>query len=429
MVAGIAILCLTIVVYAVFAGKLGRWSITAPIVFVAVGFLLSSDGLGWLQISPRAEGVKQLTEITLALLLFADASTLDLGQVRDDAQLPLRLLTIGMLLTIALGTVAALGLLPAEGLAFAALIGALLAPTDAALGLPIFNNPRVPVRIRRALNVESGLNDGIATPFVTLFVAFAVASETSGQGSSWLTTALLEIGLAVVVGTAAGVIGGWLLAQAARRDWAPGSILQVGVLGLSLAAYFLSIAVHGNGFIAAFVGGIVFRVTTRNQLIEATEFTENVGTVFSILVWAVFGAVMLPLALRYTVDWRPIVYALLSLTVIRMLPVAVALWRTGLRRDTIALMGWFGPRGLASVVFTLLAYVAFEEAGRSIDTLFAVACWTILLSVLAHGLSAVPLSAWYARRLAQAGGSPAELVDMTELRSRRQLLSHEDGRT
>lgn len=426
MLAGIAILCLCIVVYAVFAGKLSRWSITAPIVFVAAGFLLGAGGLGLLDMSPRAEGIKQLTEITLALLLFADASTLDLSQVRDDARLPVRLLTVGMLLTIVFGTVVALGLLPAEGLAFAALVGAILAPTDAALGLPIFNNPRVPVRIRRALNVESGLNDGIATPFVTLFVAFAVASEASGQGSGWLMTALLEIGLAVVVGTVVGMTGGWLLAQAAEREWAPEGIIQVGVLGLSLAAYFLSVAVQGNGFIAAFVGGIVFRVMTRNRLIESTEFTENVGTVFSILVWAVFGAVMLPLALRYTTDWRPIVYAVLSLTVIRMLPVAVALWGTGLRRDTIGLMGWFGPRGLASVVFTLLAYVAFEEGGRPIDSLFAVACWTILLSVVAHGLSAVPLSTWYARRLAKAGGSPAEMVDVTELRTRRRLLHHDE---
>jgi NhaP-type Na+/H+ or K+/H+ antiporter len=205
---------------------------------------------------------------------------------------------------------------------------------------------------------------------------------------------------------------------------------QIAILGLGLAAYFSAVALHGNGFIAAFVGGIVFGHATHARFAEPTEFTETLSTFLSLLVWSVFGALLVPAALRFTTDWRPILYAILSLTVIRMVPVAIALTGLRLRADTIALMGWFGPRGLASVVFTLLAFEQFETAGKPIDTLVAVATWTILLSVLAHGLSAQPLSAWYARRLRAATEQHVELVELPELRPRHVLLHlNSDGKS
>jgi NhaP-type Na+/H+ or K+/H+ antiporter len=389
---------------------------------VLVGAVLGAGVTGLLPISPNTESVKALTEITLALLLFADASTLKLREVEGDAGLPARLLTIGLVLTLICGAGVAFILLPQEGLAFACLLGAILAPTDAALGLPIFNNPRVPVRIRRALNIESGLNDGIATPFVLLFLAFATA--TAGESTSeWLSHALIEIGLALVAAVVVGAIGGWLLSQALRRGWTGGVMERLAILGLALAAYFGSLAIGGNGFIAAFAGGIVFRAASHGQLVEPTEFTETLGSFLSLLVWAIFGAVLVVPVLRATSDWRPVLYAILSLTAIRMLPVALALRGTGLRRDTVGLMGWFGPRGLASVVFTLIALESFSETSRPVDTLIAAATWTILLSVLAHGLSATPLSVWYARRLEAASEPPIELTDAPELRQRRRLLA------
>jgi NhaP-type Na+/H+ or K+/H+ antiporter len=423
MTTGFAILAVLIVLYAALAVKLGRWSITMPMVFVAVGFLLGPSGANLLIISPQTETVKRLTEITLALLLFADASTLKLEQVRDDAGLPARLLTIGLVLTIAAGAGVALILHPQEGLAFACLLGAILAPTDAALGLPIFNNPKVPVRIRRALNIESGLNDGIATPFVLLFLAYAAATEGQASGA-WLSTAVIEIVLAVAAGIAIGAFGGWLLSQTTRRGWTSGGAEQLAILGLALAAYFGSVAIGGNGFIAAFTGGIVFRAASRNRFVEPTEFTETFGTFLSLLVWGIFGAVLVTAVLRYSTSWQPILYAVLSLTVVRMAPVALALRGAGLRRDTVSLMGWFGPRGLASVVFTLMALERFQEASRPVDTLIAAATWTILLSVVAHGLSATPLSGWYARRLAVAKEPPIELVSMSELPQRRGVLAN-----
>lgn len=193
-------------------------------------------------------------------------------------------------------------------------------------------------------------------------------------------------------------------------------------MGIALVAYLNSTALDGNGFIATLIGGIVFSAVTRRDLTEVVAFTENASAFLAMLVWGIFGGFILPIALRVTVDWRPIAYAILSLTVVRMVPVALALTGTGLRRDTKALMGWFGPRGLASVVFTLLAFITFEEAGRSAEWLGAVASWTILLSVIAHGLSAVPLSGWYARRLERASGPLAELVELPELPGRRSLL-------
>ena len=421
MTIGIAILAVLTVLYAAVVVKLGRWSITMPIVFVAFGFLLGPGGTGLLVLAPDTELVKVLTEITLALLLFADASTLKVAEVREDAVLPARLLTMGLLLTIAAGAVAALILFPQEGPAFACLLGAMLAPTDAALGLPIFTNPRVPVRIRRALNIESGLNDGIATPFVLLFLAFAVEEQHPGGG--WLTGALTEIVIAVLVGGAIGMLGGWLLALTRRRQWTAGGPEQMGILALAAAAYFGSLAAGGNGFIAAFVGGLTFSAATRNQFVEPTEFTETFGSVLSLLVWVIFGGMLVSALAAAQFAWQPLLYAVLSLTVVRMGPVALALRRTGLRRDTVALMGWFGPRGLASVVFTLLALERFGTINRPVDTLLATAGWTISLSVVAHGLSAVPLSAWYARRLATAGQPLAELADLAEMHQRHQSLA------
>jgi sodium/hydrogen antiporter len=419
--AGLAVLAIALVLYGAAALQLGRWSISMPMTFVAIGFLLGSFGTGLLAIAPETETARALTEVTLALLLFADASTLHLRQVRMDALLPGRLLTVGLLLTIGLGTVVALLMLPGEGIALAGLIGAILAPTDAALGLPIFNNARVPVRISRALNVESGLNDGIATPFVALFLSFASASEGHGQ-VHWLAVTLTEVGVGVVVGAIASSLGGRILIETTRRGWTSGGSEQLAILGVGLSAYLGAVALQGNGFIAAFIGGLVFGAATHPRFIEPTEFTETTGTLLSLLVWTLFGAVLLPVALRYTTDWRPFVYAILSPTVVRMLPVAVVLLGTHLRAETVAVMGWFGPRGLASVVFTLLAFDQLQSAGRPVDTLLAIAVWTIALSVLAHGLSAQPIATWYAARLKARDEQLVELLDVPDVPERHTIL-------
>jgi NhaP-type Na+/H+ or K+/H+ antiporter len=426
--AGLAVFAILLAVFGGIGIRLGRWSITMPIVFVAIGALLGPYALGVIQIEPGEEVVKGLTELTLALLLFADASTIDFGRLRHDISLPARLLGAGLPLTLVVGAILAFFLFPAEGWGFALLVAAILMPTDAALGLAIFNNPNVPVRIRRSLNVESGLNDGLATPFVTLFIALAVAEEGSAPASDWAINALIQIGLAVVVGVVVGAVGGKFLEYTHQRKWTYGAPLQFAVLGLALGAYLGSISIGGNGFVAAFIAGIAFGAITRARLAESAEYTETSGTLLSILVWTIFGLiVVVPVALA-TFDWRVVVYALLSLTAIRMLPVAVAMVRLRFRLDTVLLMGWFGPRGLASVVFGIMAVNSLVAGGKEASLLASIVTWTILLSVLAHGLSAVPLAAWYARRLKAAPATAPEFVDVPDVHVRSDVLLSTAGK-
>ena len=422
MLTGLVIFLLYIVIYALVSVWLGKRSITMPIFFIAVGALTGPYGFGWLNISITSETVKVLVEITLALLLFADSSTLKLHQLKRDAGLPSRLVGVALPLVILLGGLLGFALFSKEGIGFALLVGAILAPTDAALGLPIFTNPRVPVRIRRALNVESGLNDGIATPFITLFTALAVAEETQ-KLAGWFTSALLDIAVAVLVGTALGMLGGWLFAVAMRHRLTSRATEQIGTLALALLIYFGSITLGGNGFIAAFVGGLFFSYSTRRRQHHTLEFTESTGTTLSLFVWTIFGSfLVIPLFTAF--NPLALLYAVLSLTLIRMLPVALSLVGTHFRRDTQLLMGWLGPRGLASVVFTIIAFESFYEISRPYQILFSIAGWTILLSVLLHGFSALPLTRWYAHRLKTAPPSIPELMDVPNLEPLQDRLSN-----
>lgn len=422
-ISGLAILLLFVVLYAVVAVWLGRRSITMPMFFLAVGALTGAQGLGWVPISISSESMKLLVEVTLALLLFADSSTLKLHELKDDAGLPARLLGLALPMVIFLGGLLAFALFPEEQIGFALLIGAILAPTDAALGLPIFTNQRVPVRIRRALNVESGLNDGIATPFVTLFTALAVA-ELNQKLTGWLASALSEIAIAALVGAGLGMLGGWLLAGAMRRRLTSQATEQIGALALALATYFGSIALGGNGFIAAFVSGLFFSYITRHRQHQAVEFTEATGTLLSLFVWTIFGSILvIPLFTAF--NPLALLYSVLSLTLIRMLPVALSLIGTRFRFDTRLLMGWLGPRGLASVVFTLIAFESFHAVDRPQEMLFAIAGWTILLSVLLHGFSALPLARWYANRLKEAPGSIPEKLEVPDLEALQNRLANQ----
>jgi NhaP-type Na+/H+ or K+/H+ antiporter len=401
---GLTVLAVVLVAYALVASKLDRWWITAPMVFVVAGAILGPHGLNVLPVPASSKTVLTITELTLGLLLFSDASTVRLRDVEGDASLPNRLLFVGLPLTVLAGTLAAHLLLPDADWAPAALIATILAPTDAALGLAVVTNKDVPVRIRRALNVESGLNDGIVTPFVTLFIA-VVASEEDLSTHAWGLEALKQIGLAIVAAAAVGYAGGKLLVFAKDRGWTSEVSEQIAILALALLAYGGSVTIGGNGFVAAFAGGILFGAATRRSLERPGRFTETLGMCASFLVWSIFGALFVGELFTHELPAAPIAYALLSLTVIRMVPVAVALIGTHLRPATVAFMGWFGPRGLASVVFTLIALEEFEHNGGG-NTLVETAAWTILLSVLLHGFSASPLAARYGASIAEAGEVP-----------------------
>jgi NhaP-type Na+/H+ or K+/H+ antiporter len=395
-VADLAIIAALIFVWGTVSARLERTDMTAPILFTAAGLLLTHGPLRPLSIEPSKESVKLLAEATLALVLFSDASRVGLRNLRADAGLCVRLLGIGLPLTIGLGTLLALALPGYGDIWLALLVGAALAPTDAALGASMMVNPAVPVRIRRLINVESGLNDGIATPVVLVAIAGVAATEEAAHNGPVAALAELAIGLAI--GVAVGAGGGWLIKVGRRRGWVAEGFAGAAVLGLAACCYATSVALHGNGFIAAFVGGLGFAATGRDAA-QFVPFVEETGALVSLLVWFLFGVIAVAPALE-SLTWQTAVYAVLSLTLIRMLPVAVALLGTGLGRGSVVFVGWFGPRGLASVVFGLLALEALGE--QAAKPAVAVIAFTVLLSVVAHGLTAEPLAKRFGPRLGPA---------------------------
>lgn len=407
----LAILALLVAGYALMADRLARFSVGSAFVFLVIGILLSEDVLGRVPIEPDAEPIKVLAEATLTLLLFADASTIRVRALQKDARPVVLLLVVGLLLTIALGTAGALLLFPGVSVGIALLIGASLAPTDAALGQAVVTDPAVPARVRRLLAVESGLNDGIATPVV--FFALALATAGASGGSGWLGQALVDLATGVTVGVVVGLVGGWLLVLADRHRWTSSVSRQLFVLALAGACYLLAVAAGGNGFIAAFVGGLAFGRVTHHEEAGAVQFTEAQGSLLAIGVWAAFGLALAGDVLTH-LDPAAIVYAVLSLTLIRMVPVGIALARDRLQPLTILFMGWFGPRGLASIVFLVIALEGLDSAGVPTGPLPAAIAWTVLLSVILHGFTARPFAARYGRRMASLPPDAPELEDMAE---------------
>jgi NhaP-type Na+/H+ or K+/H+ antiporter len=418
----LAIVALVILGYTLVAARIDRLSVSAPMVLVAVGAILGPAGGGEVAAPATSEPVRVLAELTLALLLFTDASTIGLREAGGIAWLPSRLLAIGLPLSIAAGALVGYLLYPALGIGFALLVGSILAPTDAALSLPLLLDRAVPVRVRRAINIESGLNDGIATPFVTMSLAIAIAEEIGGA-QQWLVQAGVEIAVAIVAAVVVGGVGGRLVMSARERGWASQASESLAVVTLAILAYAGAKTIGGNGFVAAFGAGIAFRTATARSE-PSVEFAESIGLASSYIVWLLFGVGLAGPVVAAGLDAIAIGYAVLSLTLVRMGPVALSLIRAHLRADTVALIGWFGPRGLASVVFLLVAVDELGPEHPATITLVGVVTWTVLLSVFLHGLSAGPLGAAYGRRIARASASTWELGEADEPR-----LSHRHSLT
>jgi sodium/hydrogen antiporter len=390
----LALVALALLGVAAISGRLSGTPITPAILFVAFGLLVGPEVLDGIDLSSSGATVRTLAETTLALVLFSDASRIDLGALRRTVGVPVRLLGISLPLTIALGAVAADAIFGELTVEEAVILAVVLAPTDAALGQAVVTEPRVPQRIRQALNVESGLNDGICVPLLFAAVAIAdVASEISG-GRSPATLLLEEIGYGALGGVVAGLFITVIVAQAGRRDLIAASWRRVIPAAGAALAYGIASGLHGSGFIAAFVAGMVFRLALRRDPEELNEFTEELGSVLNGVTFVLFGAVLLGPALT-ELNWHLALYALLSLTLVRMVPVAIALWGSHARIPTVAFVGWFGPRGLASIVF---AVIVVEESNLPHEALIVQAIYlTVGLSVLAHGLTAAPLADRYAR--------------------------------
>lgn len=392
---------LLIFVFGLFSKVSERSPVSAPMVFVSVGILAGPVGLGFLKEGINAPLVRVLAEVTLVLVLFVDASTINLRSLIREKGVPFRLLSVGLPLTMMLGLALAVPLFGSVNLWALALMAFILSPTDAALGQPVVTSPDIPKNIKEAINVESGLNDGIALPPILACIATLSPPATGDLGASyWIVFTLKQFVFGPILGALVGGWGGRLVDRASKAGWMNPTFQRLAAWALAVLAYALAEIFHGNGFIAAFFGGLMLGAHTPIVRERIQEFGEAEGQQLALFVFLIFGLVAVPAVAAYW-DAQAWLYAALSLTVVRMLPVAVCLAGTRLDWPSIGLIGWFGPRGIASVLYLLLVVNALGLAGH--ERILSVIVLTVLLSVFLHGISAVPLSRLYAARASMHG--------------------------
>ena len=396
MYENLAILAAFVFLYSLISGGLERTPINGAIVFTAFGLAFGPLGLGLLTLEVDAEGIRILAELTLALVLFTDAANANLRELKHSFHIPQKLLLIGLPLTILLGFGA--GVLVFGGLTLLeiAILATMLAPTDAALGKAVVTNEAVPSNIREGLNVESGLNDGLCVPILFVFLALATGAGAKG-GTSMLALKLVAqaIGVGVVVGAGLTFLGVRLLTRFADRGWVTETWRQLPVPALAVACFAVAQWLGGSGFIACFVGGMLFGGIEKRHKHKLLLVAEGTGDTLALITWVVFGAAVVGQSIG-SFSWQVVLYALLSLTIVRMLPVFLVLAGMNLRTDEKLFMGWFGPRGLASIVFAVIVLNEHLPGGGTIS--MTVVC-TIVLSIVAHGLTANPLVAALGARI------------------------------
>lgn len=390
--------------YSLVSARLKPTVITAPILFTFGGMALVLVRPDLAELGLQRPMLLTFAEIGLVMLLFTDATHINLKTLQSRERLPLRLLSIGMLLTILLGAVSASLIFPGLSLWEAGILAAILAPTDAGLGQVIVQSPRVPKRIRQTLDVEAGLNDGLSVPFLMFFIAVSQLG-TEGAGRVLLRYVYEQLGMGALVGLAVGLLGGALLGLAQRRKWMEGSLQQLGLVALPVLSVLACEPVGGSMFIAAYVAGLAVQAGFGEAGRQSLEFTEGWGQLFAYFVFFLFGLLATRVFGQFTL--AHLGYAVLSLTLIRMLPVAIALIGTRLSAATVLFMGWFGPRGLASIV---LGLVFLEEQAQlpGEETIKLAVMATVMLSIFAHGFSALPGIDRYARKVATLADAAPE---------------------
>jgi NhaP-type Na+/H+ or K+/H+ antiporter len=396
-----AMLAVFLLIYSAVAGRIERSLISGPIVFTAAGFILGADGLGILRIHIDGEGLRLLAELTLAMVLFTDAANADFSIIKRNLDLPKRLLLIGLPLTIVLGFVVAAVVFPRLEILEMALLAVMLAPTDAALGKPVVTNPAVPPAMREALNLESGLNDGICVPIVVLLLGLAVGTQIEGGTVAHVARVVVEaIGIGLIVGLALTWLTTLMLRFAENRGWISAHWVEIPIVALAAACFAAAQAAGGSGFIACFVGGLLLSGLHARHKEELLRGAAHMGEALALLTWVVFGGIVVARMID-RISWPALLYAMLSLTVVRMLPVFLCLIGTRTSTADKLFIGWFGPRGLATIVFAVLV---LDEKLPGNDTIMLAAGWTVLLSVITHGVTANPL----VRRIATRASTQAE---------------------
>lgn len=414
---GPAILAICLFLYAISSKRLSLTIFTGPLVFATLGWILGPGGLG-IADPVAGEGVADielltlLLEGTLVLVLFTDAMGTNITRWREQTTLPGRLLGFGLPLTMLAGWGLALLLFSDLSVWEAGLIAVILAPTDAALGQAVISNPRVPQRIRQALNVESGLNDGLALPVFFVVLEAAQASEASLAAGSLVREIASQAFIAAAVGVALGWLAARLIMWTAERDWMAPAWSKVALLGVALGAWVFGDGLGGSGFLAAWIAGLMIGKVLRGTQPGIGEFTEDTSHVLTLLSFFVFGAFVLGDVID-GITWQVVLYAVLSLTAIRILPVAIAMIGSGLKSRSVLYLGWFGPRGLASIILVATVVAESELAGSETITLVMAA--TVGLSIYAHGASAWWGSNRYADWYESHGDGAAELPESDEV--------------
>ena len=390
----LAIFALFVFIYSVVAGRVERSIVSGPMVFVIAGFLMGPFGLGWFKGGATSTDLRILADLTLALILFNDAANANLSILKRQFRIPSRMLLLGLPGVIALGFGLAVLIFDGLSLYEAAILATMLAATDAALGKAVISNKAVPARIREGLNVESGLNDGICVPIVLFFVALAISEESGTSEASALSLVVQEIGIGMAVGMGMAFVGALLIRWCWKQGWVTEIWMQVTVVGLAIACFATAQSLHGSGYIAAFTGGMLFGYMAKEATHKLVLASEGTGETLALLTWMLFGAVVIAPAFK-VFTWEVVLYALLSLTIIRVLPIFLSLSGIGESVSSRLFLGWFGPRGLASIVFAIIVINANVPGA---DFLALVVICTVALSLVAHGITANPLAKWIARQ-------------------------------
>ena len=383
----LAVLAAFIFVYNIFAERIEKTVVNGPLLYLIFGILIGPVFLDAVNLSTDKETYKSMAELALALVLFTDASKANLNTLRHNYKLPIRLLLIGLPLTIVFGYAIGTLIFPDFNWLDLAILATILAPTDAALGKAVATNKNVPSRIRESLNIESGLNDGICVPVLLLLISLTATT----QEADWSFTYGLQlfgeqIGYGIAVGLSITFIGTKLIHYSISKNWINGLRKVIIIVALAFTCFAIAQIVGASGFIACFTGGILYGYLNKHKNEVFIDNAEGIGDTLSLLTWVIFGAVIVSNFYTYF-TWQTLLYAILSLTIIRIVPVLLVLTKTGLTMYEKLFVGWFGPRGLASIVFAVMILeLELPDKGMLINTIVL----TILLSVILHGITANP---------------------------------------
>jgi NhaP-type Na+/H+ or K+/H+ antiporter len=395
MYENLAVLAVFAFLYSIVAGGMERTPINGALVFMAFGLVFGPVWLGILDFSVDRTELRYLADLTLALILFIDAANADLRELKRKLHIPQRMLLIGLPLVIVMGMVVGALIFDDFGIYQLAILATMLAATDAALGKAVVTNKAVPARIREGLNAESGFNDGMCVPILFTFIALASGVQVEGGNIQLaLTLVAREIGIGLLVGLGMTAVGVQLVRVCFRRGWISEIWLQLTVVALAVGCFTVAQSLHGSGYVAAFVGGMLFGSLAKSETHKLVLASEGTAEALALVTWVVFGAAVLGQFYEFF-TWEVLLYSFLSLTVIRMLPMFLALTGTGESVAGKLFLGWFGPRGLASIVFLI---IVIDEGLPGIGTMAITVVCTVTLSILLHGLTARPLAAWFAAR-------------------------------